>query len=39
MENALYTKRNMFKEELIEFLASEKTKTGDILKKLGLGKK
>lgn len=39
MENALYTKKNMLPEELAKFLDSEKTKTGDILKRLGLGKK
>jgi tripartite-type tricarboxylate transporter receptor subunit TctC len=39
IENALYTKKNMLPEELTKFLDSEKTKTGDILKRLGLGKK
>jgi tripartite-type tricarboxylate transporter receptor subunit TctC len=38
-ENALYAKKNMHREELANFLDSEKTKTGDIIKKLGLGKK
>lgn len=39
IENALYAKKNMLREELAKFLDSEKTKTGDIIKKLGLGKK
>jgi tripartite-type tricarboxylate transporter receptor subunit TctC len=39
IENALYTKKNMFPEDLGKFLDSEKTKTGDIIKRLGLGKK
>lgn len=38
-ENALFSKKNMLREELAKFLDSEKTKTGDIIKKLGLGKK
>ena len=38
-ENALFSKKNMLREELARFLNGEKTKTGDIIKKLGLGKK
>jgi len=38
-DNALFSKRNMHREELARFLDSERTKTGDIIKKLGLGKK
>ena len=38
-ENALFSKKNMLREELAKFLDNEKTKTGDIIKKLGLGKK
>jgi tripartite-type tricarboxylate transporter receptor subunit TctC len=39
IENALFSKKNMLREELAKFLDSEKTKTCDIIKKLGLGKK
>ena len=39
IENALFSKKNMLREELAKFLDREKTKTGDIIKKLGLGKK
>lgn len=39
IENALYTKKNMLPEELTKFLDTEKTKTRDIIKRLGLGKK
>lgn len=35
----LHTKKNMFGEELGRFLNTEKIKTGELLKKLGLGKK
>lgn len=39
IENALYAKKNIFKEELANFLHTEKAKTSDVIKKLGLGKK
>lgn len=38
-ENALYAKRNILREDLSNFLNTEKAKTGEIIKKLGLGKK
>ena len=38
-DNALYAKKNMLREELANFLNGEKTKTGEIIKRLGLGKK
>jgi len=37
--NSLYAKKNMFREELLKFLRTEKAKSGDIIKRLGLGKK
>jgi tripartite-type tricarboxylate transporter receptor subunit TctC len=37
--NALYSKKYMFREELAKFLQTEKEKTGDMIQRLGLGKK
>lgn len=39
IDNALYEKKIMFRKELVNFLIAEKTKTGEIIQKLGLGKK
>jgi len=39
INNMVYAEKNMFREELAKFLQTEKAKTGDIIKKLGLGKK
>lgn len=38
-EHELHTKRNMLHKELIEYLIKEKARTGEILRKIGLGKK
>jgi tripartite-type tricarboxylate transporter receptor subunit TctC len=38
-ENMVYAEKNMAGEELARFLHAEKTKTGDFIKKVGLGKK
>jgi tripartite-type tricarboxylate transporter receptor subunit TctC len=38
-ENMVYAEKNMAREELAGFLQTEKTRTGDFIKKLGLGKK
>jgi len=38
-ENMVYAEKNMAGEELARFLQTEKTKTGDFIKKVGLGKK
>jgi tripartite-type tricarboxylate transporter receptor subunit TctC len=38
-KNALYAKKHMFHEELTNFLVSERTKTGEVIQKLGLAKK
>lgn len=38
-ENSLYTRKNMLGNELAKFLRTEKAKTGDMVKRLGLGKK
>jgi tripartite-type tricarboxylate transporter receptor subunit TctC len=38
-EHELHVKRNMFHKELMEYLIREKARTGEIIKKVGLGKK
>ena len=38
-KNSLYAKRNIYREELTTFLLNERTKTGEIIQKLGIGKK
>ncbi len=38
-DNALSAKKNMIREDLARFLNEEKTKTGEVIKRLGLGKK
>jgi tripartite-type tricarboxylate transporter receptor subunit TctC len=37
--NMVYTEKNLHREELGKFLQAEKTKTGEFIKKVGLGKK
>ncbi len=39
IDNALYEKKIIVREELASFLIAEKTKTGEFIHKLGLGKK
>jgi tripartite-type tricarboxylate transporter receptor subunit TctC len=39
VDNALYDKKNIFREQLATFLLAEKTKTGEIIQKLGLIKR
>ena len=38
-KNVLYSKKHLFREELTGFLLNERTKTGDLIQKLGLAKK
>ena len=39
IKNALYAKKHMFHQELTQFLLTERTKTGELIQKLGLAKK
>ena len=38
-KSMVYAEKNMFREELAQFLQTEKAKTGDFIKRVGLGKK
>jgi tripartite-type tricarboxylate transporter receptor subunit TctC len=38
-KNVVYSEKHLLREELVKFLPAEKAKAGEIIKKLGLGKK
>jgi tripartite-type tricarboxylate transporter receptor subunit TctC len=38
-KSMVYTEKNLFREELAKFLQAEKAKTGDFIRRAGLGKK
>jgi len=38
-KNMVYAEKNMYREELAKFLQTEKTRTGEFIKKVGLGRK
>jgi len=38
-KNVVYSEKHLLREELVKFLPAEKAKAGEIVKKLGLGKK
>ena len=38
-KNMVYAEKNIYREELAKFLQTEKSRTGDFIKKVGLGKK